>query len=80
MIRNNQIIIASTVRAINKAKLNGKLDLSNIRLFQLLQYYITFTDKTIENVSDIYLEENKFLKEYIRAFVYNNSDTNSCIS
>lgn len=72
---NNQTLVASTSQAINKAKLNGVLKLRTVYIFQLLDYYINFTQYTINSGSELYTESNEFLRGCIKKLVYGNPNT-----
>jgi len=72
---NNQTLVASTSQAINKAKLNGVLNLRAVYTFQLLDYYINFTQYTINSGSELYTESNEYLRGCIKKLVYGNPDT-----
>lgn len=66
---NNQIYITSVVKAINKAKKTGNLDLRVIQLFDLYKYYINFTENKEE-----YIDKNICLKQMISELMYKYSD------
>jgi hypothetical protein len=71
--RNTQTVVASTVRAIETALMKGSLDdrtLSNINMFALINYYIDFTQETIDNGYTAYREINTELKTVLREFTY----------
>lgn len=72
-LRNNQILVTSVVKAINKAKVNGKFQTKEIAIFKLLDYYINFTQTTIDNGSLLYKDINVLLSDCIRKFSYQNS-------
>lgn len=72
-LRNNQILITSVVKAINKARVKGTLKTKEIAIFKLLDYYINFTQATIDNGSLLYKDINILLSDCIRKFSYQNS-------
>lgn len=73
-IRNNQIIVSSVRRSINRSKLSGSLDLKAVHIFRLLDYYLNFTQETIDNGSIMYITLNEYLKNYIREYTYFHSE------
>jgi hypothetical protein len=71
--RNTQTVVASTVRAINTALMKGSLEnrtMANINMFALVNYYIDFTQETIDNGYESYREINTQLKTALREFTY----------
>jgi len=72
-LRNNQILVTSVNKAINKAKVTGRLKTKEIAIFKLLDYYINFTQATIDNGSLLYKDINVLLSDCIRKFSYQNS-------
>lgn len=76
-LRNDQTVVASTVRGIKKALVNGRLDsetMYNIFMFDLLDYYIDFTQCTIDEGFEGYKDINRQLTESIRKFTYCHDD------
>jgi len=72
-LRNNQILVTSVNKAINKAKVTGRFKTKEIAIFKLLDYYINFTQATIDNGSLLYKDINVLLSDCIRKFSYQNS-------
>lgn len=71
--RESQISVASVSKAIKKAMIDGKLDLSLVNLYNIFNYYIDFTQSTIDNDSDLYIDVNQTLRDYRTKFKYINS-------
>lgn len=71
---NKQIYITSASKAVNKARVSGKLDLSKVALFELYDYYIDFTDKLIDNNIFYYEDANITLKKEISKLKYKYPD------
>jgi hypothetical protein len=69
----NQIHISSLVKAINKAKIYGKLNCDSISLYQLYAYYINYTNQLIENGVDV-RNINTDLKKLASSFKYKYKD------
>ena len=67
---NRQIIVTSASKAIDRAKLAGKLDLSDVTLYNLINYYIEYTDGVEE-----FKDNNKTLKNLLFNFKYSHLDT-----
>jgi hypothetical protein len=69
--RNNQTIVASSVRAIKEALLKGGLDnkaMSNINMFNMLDYYLDFMKGAKDNGFTGYDELHIKLTETTRKF------------
>lgn len=64
-----QISITSLNKAIDRSKIYGKLDLSIINLYNIIIYYIEFTEGINE-----YNNINKYLKQLISKLKYKYSD------
>lgn len=57
------IIVSSTKKAIDKAKITGEISLDEILLYQMYDYYITYTED-----KEIFEEENVKLQDRISKF------------
>lgn len=66
---NKQILVTSINKEINKSKKYGKLDLTILYFFNLLRYYIDYTNNKIELNA-----ENKHLKLLIQNLKYKYPD------
>lgn len=69
MTITKQILVTSLNKAVNKAKVSGKLDLKILSLYNLYSYYIDFTQD-----KEIYKKENKQFKELISELKYKYPD------
>lgn len=74
MSANNQIYISSINKAIDAAKVTGKLDLTIVALFGLYIYYINFTQELIDKGFYNYNEANKYLKQGLVNLKYKYPD------
>ena len=72
-VREAQTVVASTSKAIKKAKIIGKLDLSLVNLYSIFNYYIDFTQDTIDSGLELYVEDNQTLRDYRSKFKYINN-------
>jgi len=66
---NTQILVTSINKQIEKSKVYGNLNLLVVYFFNLVRYYINFTDGKEE-----FTEENKCLKELLNALKYKYPD------
>lgn len=69
MTITKQILVTSLNKAINKAKINGTLDLTILNLYNLYIYYIDFTEG-----KEVYNKENKNFKEIVSELKYKYPD------
>jgi len=67
---NDQIYISSINKAILNAKVYGKLDLTSLNLFYLINYYIKFTDSLKVSGETMYNDSNTKLKELAGQMIY----------
>lgn len=74
-LRNNIIIVSSTSKAINKAKVIGKLKVKEILSYEILNYFVNFIDETVDNGSTLYKDRKKDLILLMSELVYRNPDT-----
>jgi len=72
-LRNDQITVASATKAINNARLDGKMDNTDLFLFQTFDYYLDFIKEAQSNGYEGYDTIQRELEEYTRRFTYNNS-------
>jgi len=73
-LRNVQILVSSIDKALNRAKISGKLDTTIIFLFNTLIYYRNFIQDTINSGFNGYKDYKDIIDVYISKFIYKYSD------
>jgi len=68
--RNSQVLIASSLKLINKARVTGKLDTQILHIFKIFDYYINYTQEAITNGDLSYQDTNSLLKKNIQMLWY----------
>lgn len=67
---NDQIFITSVNKAVNRAKQTGNFNLTILNIFEMLNYYIDYTNTLINLGASSLRDENRQLKEMLNKLRY----------